>query len=1388
MSTSSASSSSKPSGGWQPPTLEEMQAMLPQYEFVSLLGRGGMGAVFKAVQVTLDRPVAIKVLPVDLVADDDSQFAERFKNEARTMAKMNHPAIVNVYDFGETNTGLLYIVMEFIDGTDVAQMIATQGKLPEDYALSITAHVSDALNYAHTQGIVHRDIKPANILINMEGAVKVADFGLAKANDPSQSGITKTNMAMGTPDFVAPEAFIPGVPLDGRADLYAMGVMLYQMLTGEIPRGIWALPGQKLGTDPRFDAIITKAMQTDREHRYQSAMDLRRDLDTILTLPRAALEAQQQAEVAARATQAQRQAASGPQRRPVSTPDPVEVPLPVKKSSLGPVIGIAATVLLIAGMVYVLRPPAKQPAPVTASADSKPSDSGAPAPTPVAAGTTDPAVFSDFAPTAQWRDELAGTGSWGPAWQLAGNEMHVVESKNAMRVFADLRQDSALRVRFRSQSDAAWLDLIQRLNKVGIGPRYVITLWTKENLGGSLDVLPLKKDGERRTLAPLKSQPPLGTGTEHTAELYAIGDRLSFFFDGQLMGEVQDSTFSEGYPAVYASHGIELIRVETAVLDRQNSEPPPTEVLVFGGNRYQFSPEKLTWEEAKAKAAAAGGHLATITSPEENQWVLDTFVSRLQGNLSLWLGGTKDNPTQAWTWITGEPFTFTAWGTNEPSVNLDEIALCFSRQSKGWGDIRTNGMGQADRRGGYLIEWDDAGSGKTPPVMPAAPLPATGGAVDLLALVDVERDVVVGPWEMTSEGLALKWEKGRAVNVLEFNHSAPEEYDFEIEFTIKEGLSDVSQLLPVKGRTVRWKMGHGFVPLYSFGPNLDGKRADDSERTEAIAKRAHLKSGQRYRSTVQVRKDSLRALIDGEEVLRWSGDLERLGDEASTTVKNGAHPGLGSYSAFVIFHKAELRPFMAVVPVPPDPTPVMPAAATAAAPPVDPHLAKLEAGFTARYESDAQKPYLAAIAALNRSYIDNGIAKARAAAQARGSLKEVVAFDEVKAHIERGEGVPDADEPGTPESLKSLRAIYRTALAKITAERDARAVPLYDIYIRALEDYTGELTKAGKLDAAQNVKNVRDEIALRKPQSVTSPVAASQPVPEPAPPAAVASVPAAMPSLPAGGSSWRMAALFLVNNGGSCQVVKNGAGKSVATEADIPSGRFDITEIHLERLNSVLPPLKTEDLQPLNGLRDLRRAHFRPVHPGLDDAAFAFLANNDDLDWLNLEGVPDVTDGVITYIAPLKKLDYLSIRNATKFTGQGLNKITGTGSITNLELPVCGITDAGMKAIGSFKKLGHLFVTSTEITPAGFAAITGIKTLTSLNFSGTAFDDEAAGVISGMTHLANLDLGGTKITDAGLAKLKSLKKLVSLNLGGSAVSVEAAAEFQKAMPQCRVNR
>ena len=269
---------------WEPPTPEMLQSILPQFEVSSLLGMGGMGAVYKGRQLQLDRPVAIKILPPDL---DEQGFVERFKNEARAMAKLNHPGIVRVFQFGETYTGMLYIVMEFIDGTDVARMVAEKGRLHTVHALAITAHVCDALQYAHQRGIIHRDIKPSNIMVGEDGVVKVADFGLAKLmQTDGSSGLTRTGTALGTLQFMAPEALTLGTAVDHRADIYAVGVMLYYMLTGRLPQGVFEMPSLRVpGLDPRLDVVIAKALREDREQRYQNIGELRADMDGVVTQP-----------------------------------------------------------------------------------------------------------------------------------------------------------------------------------------------------------------------------------------------------------------------------------------------------------------------------------------------------------------------------------------------------------------------------------------------------------------------------------------------------------------------------------------------------------------------------------------------------------------------------------------------------------------------------------------------------------------------------------------------------------------------------------------------------------------------------------------------------------------------------------------------------------------------------------------------------------------------------------------------------------------------------------------------------------------------------------------------------------------------------------------------
>src|SRR5438128_11619897 len=262
-----------------PPPPGELGRHFPQLEILELLGQGGMGAVYKARQPKLDRLIAVKILPPEVARDP--AFAERFMREARLLARLNHPNIVAIYDFGEVD-GLFYFSMEFVDGNNVRQLLESN-ELPATLALKIVPQVCDALQYAHEEAIMHRDIKPENILLDRKGRVKIADFGLAKilGTNPEAARLTAEGQIMGTPHYMAPEQLERPLAVDHRADIYSLGVVFYEMLTGELPLGRFAPPSQKVALDVRLDEVVLRSLEKEPERRYQHASDVKTDVESI---------------------------------------------------------------------------------------------------------------------------------------------------------------------------------------------------------------------------------------------------------------------------------------------------------------------------------------------------------------------------------------------------------------------------------------------------------------------------------------------------------------------------------------------------------------------------------------------------------------------------------------------------------------------------------------------------------------------------------------------------------------------------------------------------------------------------------------------------------------------------------------------------------------------------------------------------------------------------------------------------------------------------------------------------------------------------------------------------------------------------------------------------
>ena len=269
--------------GFLPPPVEQVAKLFPQLEIIALIGKGGMGAVYKARQPALERFVALKILPPAVAGA--AGFAERFNREARALARLVHPNIVAVHDFGQAG-GLHFLLMEFVDGANLRE-VERAGRLAPEQALAIVPQICEALQFAHNEGIVHRDIKPENILLDKKGRVKITDFGIAKivGQSAGKTSLTGAKDVVGTPHYMAPEQIEHASLVDHRADIFSLGVVFYEMLTGELPLGKFQPPSHKVQVDVRLDEVVLHALEKEPDRRYQQVSEVKTQVETIATTP-----------------------------------------------------------------------------------------------------------------------------------------------------------------------------------------------------------------------------------------------------------------------------------------------------------------------------------------------------------------------------------------------------------------------------------------------------------------------------------------------------------------------------------------------------------------------------------------------------------------------------------------------------------------------------------------------------------------------------------------------------------------------------------------------------------------------------------------------------------------------------------------------------------------------------------------------------------------------------------------------------------------------------------------------------------------------------------------------------------------------------------------------
>ena len=681
---------------------EEVERLLPSYSQMSFLAQGGMASVYRGVQTTLDRPVAIKILPREFGTDES--FRLRFEAEGKAMAKLNHPNLVSIFDFGEVD-GLLYLVMEFVEGVTLHE--EAYGKPMDNLAaVDLCQKVAAGLANAHRNGILHRDVKPANVLLDAQGNPKLGDFGLAEGDERAEGD----DLVFGTPGYTSPEVMANPIAADEKADIFAIGVMLHELLTTELPTEPYQAPSRLVQSDPRIDAVIKTAIQPDPALRYASADDLATALKDLhagmKAAPRRKLASSGKASGSGAAVLATGSNTGGPavpQRpAPSSSSSSRGSNLPFVRNLI--IIGILSVAIFAVWnamqdkQARIDKKEAKQQAEIdrkkereeaaaqrareereaailTAKKDTQKGSKGS------STSTTPQEPLPSLTPREQLEELqsalLAGDRESFPEGTIQRGTSHY----------------------FFIEDELTWYQAIDFAERYGA---HLAITPKKNDLGWLAKQNPSEKDIWLGAGAISKSdwawldegieyeltKPRTSTGT--AAMVTKIGIikarqpalKLPFFIQWYNNGK-QPGT-----------RELDLTNLAKSLTTSSPSWPPGT--FSFQERRYLIIGSNLTLAEAGALASKGKGHLAVPSNELEASFLIDTVEKA--GLSSLWIGGEQRNGS--WIWRTNEPWDFAKWNEGFPQGGEDASGLQVN--TTGW--LNANPLDEAP---GFIIEWSD---------------------------------------------------------------------------------------------------------------------------------------------------------------------------------------------------------------------------------------------------------------------------------------------------------------------------------------------------------------------------------------------------------------------------------------------------------------------------------------------------------------------------------------------------------------------------------------------------------------------------------------------------------------------------------------------------------